>query len=225
MGNDLLEALRDLPKVAHYLHVPLQSGCDDVLKIMKRGYTTEHYREMMQRIQEIIPECAVSSDFIVGHPGETEGSFEKSMDSIREYRFKNSFIFKYSERPGTKAHERLADDIPDKTKKRRNNEMLALQNEISEEDNAEFIGRQVEVLVEGISKTEAKKNDTTSTLGPKQLMGRTRCDRIVVFNGNPRLAGTLAKINVEDCTQTTLMGSIITREVQHGSSEILPILG
>ncbi len=222
MGDDLLKALRDLPKATHYLHVPLQSGCDDVLKIMKRGYTTEHYRDMMQRIQEIVPDCSVSSDFIVGHPGETEESFEKSMESIREYRFKNSFIFKYSERPGTKASERLPDDIPDKIKKRRNNEMLALQNEISEEDNAEFIGRQVEVLVEGLSKNEAKKREITD--GPKQLMGRTRCDRIVVFNGNPRLAGTLTNIDIEDCTQTTLMGSIVTREVQHGSSEILPIL-
>ena len=226
MGNDLLEAMRDLPKVAHYLHVPIQSGCDDVLKKMKRGYTVEQYREMMGRVREIMPDCAVSSDFIVGHPGETEESFEKSMDVIREFRFKNSFIFKYSPRPGTKAFELYEDEIPDKVKKRRNNEMLALQNQISEEDNAEFIGREVEVLVEGPSKNEEKKSDVdpADASGPIQLMGRTRCDRIVVFDGNPRLTGSLTSIGVNDCTQTTLMGSIVTRSVQHGTEGMLPIL-
>ncbi|MCH7987904.1 MAG: tRNA (N6-isopentenyl adenosine(37)-C2)-methylthiotransferase MiaB, partial [Planctomycetes bacterium] len=138
MEDDLLRAVRDLPKVARYLHVPAQSGCNDVLKHMKRGYTVEDYLEMMDRIREIVPGCAVSSDFIVGHPGETEESFEKSMELIRFCRFKNSFIFKYSPRPGTKAHQLYADDVPDEIKRRRNNEMLALQNEISEEDNAEF---------------------------------------------------------------------------------------
>lgn len=224
MGNDLLEALRDLPKAAHYLHVPIQSGCDDVLKKMKRGYTVEHYREMMHRINEIIPGCSVSSDFIVGHPGETEESFEKSMDSIREHRFKNSFIFKYSPRPGTKGIELFNDDIPDEVKKRRNNEMLDLQNAISEEDNAEFIGREVEVLIEGISKSEAKKNQEETDSEKVQLTGRSRCDRIVVFDGNPRLTGSMTKVAIHDCTPTTLMGSIVTRSVQHGSEGLLPIL-
>ena len=105
MTDDLLQAVRDLPKVARYLHVPAQSGCNDVLKRMKRGYTVEEYREMMARIRETVPDCAVSSDFIVGFCGETEESFEKSMDLVRECRFKNSFIFKYSPRPGTKADE------------------------------------------------------------------------------------------------------------------------
>ncbi|MCA9041243.1 MAG: tRNA (N6-isopentenyl adenosine(37)-C2)-methylthiotransferase MiaB [Planctomycetaceae bacterium] len=230
MGNDLLEAMRDLRKVAHYIHVPIQSGCDDVLKKMKRGYTVEQYREMMGRIREILPDCAVSSDFIVGHPGETEESFEKSMDVIREFRFKNSFIFKYSPRPGTKAYDLYEDEIPDKIKKRRNNEMLALQNEISEEDNTNFIGKEVEVLVEGPSKNEEKKSDNQSTAesadpnGPIQLMGRTRCDRIVVFDGNPRLTGSLTNIGVYDCTPTTLMGTIVTRAYQHGTDGMLPIL-
>ncbi|QDU82058.1 tRNA-2-methylthio-N(6)-dimethylallyladenosine synthase [Polystyrenella longa] len=226
MGNDLLETIRDLPKAAHYLHVPIQSGCNDVLKMMKRGYTVEQYMEMMGRIREILPDCAVSSDFIVGHPGETEESFEKSMDIIRECRFKNSFIFKYSPRPGTKAFELYEDEIPDKVKKRRNNEMLALQNQISEEDNAGFIGKEVEVLVEGASKTEVKKSGSNSeeTDGTIQLMGRTRCDRIVAFDGNPRLKGTLTNISIFDCTPTTLLGSIVTRSYQHGTEGMLPIL-
>jgi len=287
MTDDLLCAIRDLPKVSRYLHVPLQSGCDEVLRRMKRGYTVADYRDMMHRIRAILPNAAVSSDFIVGFCGESEESFEKSMDAIREFRFKNSFIFKYSARPGTKANDLWPDDISEEVKRRRNNDMLILQNQISEEDNAEFIGRTVEVLVEGPSKRSTKAQGTTTgqtaedanlaypmpgvvetavlagqtarshdhdhdscdtgcgsssvvhlDLGqvarpvppaprgyePVQLVGRTPCDRIVVFDGNPRLAGTLAEISIHDCTQTTLMGSIVTRQIQHGSETLLPIL-
>ena len=263
MSNDLLQAVRDLPKVMKYLHVPAQSGCDEVLKRMKRGYTVEDYREMMHRIREYVPGCAVSSDFIVGFCGETEEAFQKSMDLIRECRFKNSFIFKYSKREGTKAFDLFEDDIPEVVKRRRNNEMLDLQNAISEEDNAEFIGRRVSVLVEGPSKSAAKRAARESqpseaaTLLPiagqtapgdhddhhhdeepqtilhsspeaarlaMQLTGRSECDRIVVFDANPRLIGTKAEIEIHDCTSTTLMGSIVTRELQHGAGLMLPIL-
>jgi len=222
MGEDLLHAVNDLPKVCRYLHVPLQHGCNDVLQKMKRGYTVEQYREMMERINRIVPGCAVSSDFIVGFCGETEQQHQRTMDSVREFRFKNSFIFKYSERGGTKAQDMWPDDIPDDIKKRRNNEMLDLQNSISEEDNAEFIGNSVEVLVEGPSKS-AMKAEPDGALA-KQLVGRTDCDRIVVFDGNPRLAGSMANISIHDCTATTLLGSIVTKEVQHGSESVLPIL-
>jgi len=248
MTNDVLEAVRDLPKVARYLHVPAQSGCNDVLKRMKRGYTVEVYRDMMARIRDFVPDCAVSSDFIVGFCGETEESFERSMDLIREWRFKNSFIFKYSPRPGTKADELILDDIPEQVKRRRNNDMLDLQNEISEVDNAGLIGREFEVLVEGPSKTALKmapaEFDATTSLEAEppggellepvtdprtsdarmQLVGRTRCDRIAVFEGNRRLAGSLARVQIFDCTATTLIGSIVTREHQHGASPLLPIL-
>lgn len=273
MTTDLLQAVRDLPKVMKYLHVPAQSGCNEVLKRMKRGYTVEEYREMMQRINEIVPGCAVSSDFIVGFCGETEEAFEKSMQLIRDSRFKNSFIFKYSPRTGTKADELFADDVPDDIKRRRNQEMLELQNQISEEDNAEFIGRRVQILVEGPSKSAARRaareglpadggallqlphRSTGQHLGQRhdhdhdhdhhaadvspeslqhasaeaarlatQLTGRTSCDRIVVFDGNPRLTGSLAEIEIHDCTSTTLLGSIVTRELQHGSGFVLPIL-
>ena len=232
MTDDLLHAVRDLDKAVKYLHVPLQHGCNDQLKLMKRGYTVEEYREMMARINETIPGCSVSSDFIVGFSGETEASHQLSLDAIREHRFKNSFIFKYSERGGTKAASLLPDDIPEDVKKRRNNEMLDLQNAISEEDNAEFIGRRVSVLVEGLSKSAVKQQARSSEESPSaagealavQLMGRSECDRIVVFEGNPRLAGTTAEIQVRDCTGTTLIGEIVTREVQHGSSSLLPIV-
>ncbi|WP_298860883.1 tRNA (N6-isopentenyl adenosine(37)-C2)-methylthiotransferase MiaB [uncultured Gimesia sp.] len=224
MTTDLLEAIRDLPKATRYLHVPLQHGCNDVLKYMKRGYTVEDYREMMQRINEILPGCSVSSDFIVGHPGETEESHQKSLESIREFRFKNSFIFKYSERPGTKAAERFPDEISDKIKKRRNNEMLKVQNEISEEDNAEFIGKQLAVLVEGPSKSAQKAVDASSDTLAEQLVGRSNCDRIVVFDGSSRLAGSIAHVEIFDVTPTTLIGSIVTKEYQHNPGSSLPIL-
>ena len=273
MTNDLLQAVRDLPKVMKYLHVPAQSGCNDVLKRMKRGYSVEEYREMMLRIRELVPHCAVSSDFIVGFCGESEDSFQKSMQLIRDCRFKNSFIFKYSPRSGTKADELFPDDVPEDVKRRRNHEMLELQNRISEEDNAEFIGRHVSILVEGPSKSASRRAareglpaDAANllTLLPQadhkhaagdhhhhdhhheseqhlpaeslqhaspeadrlatQLTGRTSCDRIVVFDGNPRLTGSIADIEIHDCTSTTLLGSIVTRELQHGSGLMLPIL-
>ncbi len=229
MTDDLLQAVRDLPKAIRYLHVPLQHGCNEQLRLMKRGYTVEDYREMMHRIRSTIPDCSVSSDFIVGFCGETEEAHQRSMDAVREFRFKNSFIFKYSERSGTKAEQLLADDVDDSQKRRRNNEMLDLQNRISEEDNAEFIGRSVRVLVEGPSKAEEKRaaREGQTAAGEQlavQLMGRSECDRIVVFDGNPRLSGSTTDVEVHDCTGTTLIGSIVTREVQHGSSGLLPIL-
>lgn len=223
LGNDLLQAVRDLPKVGPYFHIPAQSGCDEVLKRMGRGYTVQEYRELFSRIHETVPGSSISSDFIVGFCGETEASFERSMDLIRECRFKNSYIFKYSPRPGTKAVERYEDDVPEDVRRRRNNEMLALQNEISAEDNAEFIGRKVEVLVEGPSKTALKQQGQNALLPERpeqsvpeapstaqtQLVGRTECDRIVVFDGDTRLAGDLVTVEVHEVTPTTLIGDIV----------------
>ncbi|MEQ8212030.1 MAG: tRNA (N6-isopentenyl adenosine(37)-C2)-methylthiotransferase MiaB [Lacipirellulaceae bacterium] len=211
MTDDVLEAVRDLPKLAKYLHVPLQSGSDAVLDRMKRGYTTEDYREMHNRVREWLPDAAVSSDFIVGFCGETEDEFQATYDSVKEYRFKNSFIFKYSERPGTKGAERYSDDIPEEVKRQRNNALLNLQNMISEEDNQEFLGQQVEVLVEGPSKAAARKDETD---GPVlQLTGRTMCDRIVVFEGNRRQIGEILPIAIYDANAHTLFGNVVTQHV------------
>ena len=168
MTDDLLQAVRDLPKCSPYLHVPAQSGSNAVLKRMKRGYTVEDYREMLARIRAAIPDAAVTSDFIVGFCGETEDEFQQTVELVRQSRFKNSFIFKYSERPGTKAPDFWPDDVPEEVKRRRNNELLAVQNAISEEDNQQFIGRTVEVLVEGPSK-HAQKFDRTDEPGPGTL--------------------------------------------------------
>ncbi|MBX6311702.1 MAG: tRNA (N6-isopentenyl adenosine(37)-C2)-methylthiotransferase MiaB [Isosphaeraceae bacterium] len=206
MTDDLLQAVRDLPKVSRYLHVPAQSGCDEVLKRMKRTYTVALYDEMMARIRETIPGVAVSSDFIVGFCGETEASFRKTVALVERSRFKNSFIFKYSPRRGTKADELYADDVPEEVKKRRNNELLAVQTAISLEDNRPFIGRTVEVLVEGPSKASQKREGD----GPRQLTGRTACDRIVVFEGNERLIGQFIPVEIEDASAVTLFGRVVT---------------
>jgi tRNA-2-methylthio-N6-dimethylallyladenosine synthase len=177
MTDDLLAAVRDLPKVSKYLHVPVQSGSNAVLQRMKRGYTVGEYREMLARTREWIPGVAVTSDFIVGFCGETEDEFRLSVELVRESRFKNSFIFKYSERPGTKGAELYADDVPDDVKRRRNNDLLSLQNEISEADNHAFIGQQVTVLVEGLSKSAerhalAELPDTPHALRPHRGLRR-----------------------------------------------------
>ena len=217
MTDDLLAAVRDLPKCAKYLHVPIQSGSNRMLERMKRGYSVEDYLEMMSRIREWLPEAAVTSDFIVGFCGETEADFQLTCDIVREQRFKNSFIFKYSERPGTKGAELYPDDVPEEVKKRRNNELLAMQNVISEEDNQPFLGRDVDVLVEGPSKTSVRQAQTGDQL---QLTGRTMCDRIVVFDGNRRQIGQTLPITVYDANAHTLFGTVVT---QHVGPEVFAI--
>jgi len=208
MDDDLLDAVRDLPKVCPYLHVPAQSGCDDILRRMKRQYTADYYRDMLARCRERVPGVAISSDFIVGFCGETEESFERTCHLVREGGFKNSFIFKYSPRPGTKGHEHYPDDVPEEVKKRRNNDLLAIQNKVSLADHRRKVGERVEVLVEGPSKTALKADWS----GPLQLTGRTMSDHIVVFEGNERLTGHLVQADIEEATAFTLFGRVVTRE-------------
>jgi tRNA-2-methylthio-N6-dimethylallyladenosine synthase len=222
MTDDLLQAVRDLAKCSHYLHVPCQSGSNDVLRRMKRGYTVEEYREMLARIRETVPDAAVTSDWIVGFCGETDDDFRATADLVRKGRFKNSFIFKYSPRPGTKADERLADDVPEEVKRERNHVLLEIQNQISDEDNQAFLGRQVTVLVEGPSKTSRKRIGGRHGEAPSvadshgellQLTGRTACDRIAVFDGSPRLIGRFIPVTVYDANAFTLFAGVVTRHV------------
>lgn len=233
MTDDVLAAVRDLPKISKYLHVPAQSGSNRMLQRMKRGYTVEDYREMHARIREWLPAAAVTSDFIVGFSGETDEDYEQTVALVRECRFKNSFIFKYSVRPGTKGAELYADDVPDDVKRRRNNHLLALQNTISEEDNQAFLGQDVEVLVEGPSKSaqaavsgvghDAPSNGTPPADSPAQalqLVGRTPCDRIVVFTGNHRQIGQILPVTVYDANAHTLFGEVV---VQHVGPEVFSL--
>jgi tRNA-2-methylthio-N6-dimethylallyladenosine synthase len=209
MTDDLLQAVRDLPKVSRYIHVPAQSGCDQILKKMKRMYTVAYYEEMLARIRGTVPEVAVSSDFIVGFCGEDQASFGRTVRLVERSRFKNSFIFKYSPREGTKADGLYSDDVPEPVKRQRNNELLAVQMAISLEDNRSWIGRGASVLVEGKSRATARRDGWQ---GIDQLTGRTACDRIVVFDGPERLIGQFVRVAIEAASAVTLFGRAETTE-------------
>ncbi|MDR2169620.1 MAG: MiaB/RimO family radical SAM methylthiotransferase [Planctomycetaceae bacterium] len=199
MDDDLLFAVRDLPKVSKYLHIPVQSGSDSVLRRMRRQYTASGYYELIDKIRGMISGVSITSDFIVGFCGETEAEFLETVKLVKYCRFKNSFVFKYSERQGTAATELYKDDVPEIEKKRRNNELLAVQDEISLELNREFIDRQVEILVESASKNYDN--------GGVQLSGRTNCDRIVVFDSdNSDLIGQFINVKIYDAAPFTLFG-------------------
>ncbi len=220
MSDDLLDAVRELPKVCPYLHVPVQSGCNEVLKRMKRLYTVEYYREMLDRCRQRVPGVSISSDFIVGFSGESEESFQRSCDLVAGAGFKNSYIFKYSPRPGTKGHELYPDDISEEIKKRRNNDLLAIQNQVSLQDHQSQIGDVVEVLVEGPSKTFLKTSKDANSDAPgsdslQQLTGRTTTDHIVVFEGNGRLIGQTIPVKIHEATAFTLFGDVVTTERIH----------
>jgi tRNA-2-methylthio-N6-dimethylallyladenosine synthase len=207
MTDDLLQAVAALPKVSRYIHVPAQSGCDQMLKRMKRLYTVAFYEDMLNRLRETVPGVAVSSDFIVGFCGETEESFNRTVALVERARFKNSFVFKYSPRQGTKAAELYADDVPEDVKKRRNNDLLAVQMAISLKDNRELIGRAMTVLVEGRSRRTARREGWDAI---DQLTGRTSCDRIVIFEGQERLIGQMVQVRIEDASAVTLFGQVVT---------------
>ncbi len=223
MTPQLLQAVADLPKVAPYFHVPAQSGSDAVLRRMKRSYTATEYREMIEHINDTVAGAAVTSDFIVGFCGETEEEYQDTVRLVREARFKNSFIFKYSTRPGTKAAELYEDDVPYKVKQRRNNELLHIQNEITEELNSQLLGRTVEILVEGPSKAGAKQEAAGDEPGDNgaatQLGGRTVCDRIVVFDGPRNLIGRIIPVEIVQSAGLTLFGRIEGRGQEFGMSK------
>jgi tRNA-2-methylthio-N6-dimethylallyladenosine synthase len=208
MTDDLIAAVRDLPKVCHYLHVPAQHGSDAVLARMKRGYTIGEYMEMLGRVREALPQAAVTSDFIVGFCGETDAEFETTLDLVKTVGFKNSFIFKYSPRPGTKAYDRLPDDVPEGVKKERNRLLLEAQEEVSLAGNQRFIGTRQQVLVEGLSTRDEKRAVDPGPDGVAQLTGRTMCDRIVVFDAPTRLVGRLVDIDILAAGAWSLSGTV-----------------
>lgn len=205
--DDILHAMASLPKVCHYLHMPAQSGSDRILRAMNRHYTAEQYLELLARARRIVPGIAIAGDFIVGFPGETEDDFRATVDLVRQARYRNCFVFKYSPRPGTTADKRHQDSVPDEVKQRRNVELLAVQEAISEQLSGEFLGRTVTVLVEGLSK-KTRVNPLDSQNHP-QLVGRTATDSIVVFNGSPSLAGRFADIRITATSPLTLFGDLV----------------
>ena len=204
----ILQAMRDLPKVCEYLHLPAQSGSDRVLKAMNRRYSRGEYDELIDKARRIVPGVAVAGDFIVGFPGETEEDFAASADLIRRSRYKNSYIFKYSPRPGTAADRRQQDDVGGEVKRRRNRELLAVQEEVSLAVNRERIGKTLEVLAEGPSPRSGAPANRPGRPGHVQMVGRTRTDHIVVFDGPGDLAGRYVYVEIAGATALTLFGQV-----------------
>ena len=188
-GDDILEVMAQCPRICRYLHLPVQSGSDRILKLMNRGYTLQEYLGLVDRARRILPDVCLAGDIIVGFPTETEDDFELTKDLLRRVRFKNHFIFKYSPRPGTAAMSRLPDDVPAEVKRRRNHELLDLQAQISAQVHGEYVGRTVDVFVEKIGQRRAKRSGGFAQpvrLGwerpPVQVSGRTQGDLIAVFD-------------------------------------------
>ncbi len=216
--DDIFFAMRDLPHVCEYLHLPVQSGSNSVLKRMKRQYSRESYLDLIARGREIVPEMTLATDFIVGFCGETDAEFEESLSLLEQVAFKNIFCFKYSPRPNTVADKALPDDVPDAVKRERNRRMLVAQERISLRQTQGQIGQAVEVLVEGYSKAAIKAQEAEQTRGEEvswrrsdQLVGRTRTDRIVVFNGDESYIGRLQQVKITGATALTLFGEPVDR--------------
>ena len=196
MSDDTLRVIAEEPNVCRHIHLPVQSGSDAVLARMNRRYTREWYLERVEAIRRIIPDCGLSTDIFVGYCGETEEDHQLSLSLMREVGYDSAFMFKYSERPGTYASKHFPDDIPEEVKLRRLNELIALQNEISAQRNAEQVGKTVEVLVEGYSK---RSRD--------QLFGRNEQNRVVVFDRGQHHIGDRVRVKITSSSSATLKGT------------------
>lgn len=209
--ESILRAMANIEKVCPYLHIPAQSGSDSILKTMNRGYTAAQYISLMDRAKEIVADIAIAGDFIVGFPGESEKDFKDTVKLVRHVRYKNCFVFKYSPRPGTRADSKLADSIGDDIKKERNIRLLDEVNRISEEDNKRFIGRTLEVFVEGPSKKPHLNDAGSQDVGDQkriQLTSRTSHDYIVVFEGPEELTGQFTEVRITGTSPLTLFGQL-----------------
>jgi tRNA-2-methylthio-N6-dimethylallyladenosine synthase len=193
--EELFRAMADCPSVCEYLHLPVQSGSNPVLKAMRRGYTVEAYEAKVARLRELVPDVGLSTDIIVGFPGETDEDFEATRALMERLQYDSAFLFKYSPRPGTEA-ARGADDVPRPVKEARHQALLALQERISRKKLERWIGREVEVLAE-----ERNRKG--------QLAGHTRQNVSVVCDGPDALIGELVAVRVERATATTLIGVLV----------------
>lgn len=198
MTDDILHAIAECPNVCHHIHLPVQSGSNAVLKAMNRHYTREWYLDRIDAIRRIIPDCGISTDLFTGFHDETEEDFQQTLSLMREVGFDSAFMFKYSERPGTMASKHLPDNVSEEVKIDRLNRMIAVQNELSLASHRAEIGREVEVLVEGVAKRSRE-----------QMVGRTPQNKTVVFpRGNFRV-GQTARVKVVDATSATLIAELI----------------
>ena len=198
MSDETLRVIAEMPNVCKHIHLPVQSGSDRILKLMNRKYTREWYLERVAAIRRIIPDCGLSTDIFVGYHSETEEDHQLSLSLMREVGYDSAFMFKYSERPGTYASKHLPDDVPEEEKIRRLNELIALQTEISAQQNKKDEGKEFDVLVEGFSK---RSRD--------QLCGRTEQNKMVVFDKAGHHIGETVRVKITSSTSATLLGKAL----------------
>jgi tRNA-2-methylthio-N6-dimethylallyladenosine synthase len=190
--DDLIDAIARLPKLAEHVHLPLQSGSNRILKAMHRAYTVERYVDLIWRIRQARDGIAITTDIIVGFPGETEDDYKQTRDLVEQIQFDNAFVFRYSLRRDTPAAQ-MPDQIDERTKEVRNQDLLQVVNESNRRKLERLVGREVEVLCEGLSKTN-----------PARLTGRTRTNKIVVFEGCDELVGELVNVRIEQANGFSL---------------------
>jgi len=198
--DDLIAAYRSLPKLADHLHLPVQSGSNKILKAMHRTYTAEKYVDLVRRVREARNGIAITTDIIVGFPGETEDDFQQTCALVEKVQFDNAFVFRYSPRRDTPAAE-MTDQIDESVKVQRNHDLLELVDESAHRINERLVGRTLEVLCEGPSKTNLSR-----------LMGRSRTNKIVLFEGPDDFVGNLVDVRIERATGFSLYGTPTTVE-------------
>ena len=199
MSDETLHVIAAHPNLCRHIHLPVQSGSDRILKLMNRKYTRAWYLDRVAAIRRILPDCGLTTDIFVGYHSETEEDHQLSLSLMRECAYDSAFMFKYSERPGTYASRHLPDDVPEETKLRRLNEMIALQNQLSAESYRRDVGKEFEVLVEGVSKRSRE-----------QMFGRTPQNKVVVFDRGTHHIGDLVRVRITDSSSATLKGSETT---------------
>ncbi len=193
---DLIQALRELPKLCEHVHLPLQSGSDRILKAMHRTYTAEKYLRLVEEIRAACPDLALTTDVIVGFPGETEEDYKETRDLVERVQFDNAFVFRYSKRSGTPAAE-MADQLDEPAKEARNHDLLSCVDASARRAGGRLVGKTVEILCEGPSKTN-----------PARLTGRTRTNKIVVFEGSDAHAGKLLDLRITHSNGFSLSGAL-----------------
>jgi len=198
ISDELLQKIAEYPNICKHIHLPAQSGSSRILKLMNREYTREWYMDRIRAIRSIIPGCAISTDIIAGFCTETEEDHQETLSLMEWAGYDFAYMFKYSERPGTRAARKQRDDIPEEIKTRRLNEIISLQNKLSTRSKKQDVGRIFEVLIEDFSK---RSQD--------HLSGRTSQNKVVVFPGNGLRKGEFVSVKIEGCTSATLLGKII----------------
>jgi tRNA-2-methylthio-N6-dimethylallyladenosine synthase len=199
MTDELLDAVAELPKVCEHIEVPVQAGDDEILALMRRGYTADDYRRLIARIRERIPGVSIATDVIVGFPGETETQFQRSYDLLAELRLDKAHVARYSPRPQTVATRRFPDDVPPEEKERRRKALDDLQAQVVGEINTRLLDQTVEVLVEGKKK--------------ERWWGRTRTDKLVFFEDAGDWRGQLVNVRITWAGPWSLIGEIAQSEV------------